>query len=271
MALDKKLIDPLLAELKTRLEAGKDDDEKKEIRATFFDELKDAAPDVYNTVHTIGFSAGQQRGGKAGEKATATAKQLEADLVAARAELEELKTKTPDLGAFEKKYQDRIAKIERERDTERSEREATDRRRLLSDARKDIEAKLVAEGMRQKVARGEVARLVEEGFIALADDGKSVEYRRLDDKDSLYPAPRGDAPAFDGLVKAAIKSADPADLSSAVDRGGNAGRNGLPVQRQTNGNGMTRVVTRDELGAEGHIDLTPQFIDDKRAQVARGM
>src|SRR5262249_43192915 len=101
MALDKKLIDPLLADLKTRLDAAKDDDEKKEARATFFDDLKDAAPDVYNTVHTIGFTAGQQRGGKAGEKATAQAKQLEEELKALRAENEELKNTKPDLAAIE--------------------------------------------------------------------------------------------------------------------------------------------------------------------------
>jgi len=271
MALDKKLIDPLLADLKARLEAAQDDDEKSAAREAFFDDFKDAASDIYNPIHTVGFDAGKQKGGKSGTAAAERAKKLEDELKAAREELEEVKAKTPDVAAIEKKYADKLSKLEKERETERTEREAADRRRLLADARKDIESTLVAQGMRQKVARGEVARLVEEGFIALSDDGKSVEYRRLDDKESLYPAPRGDAPAFDGLIKAAIKAADPADLTSNVDRGN--GRNGdpRPVNNSTANKGAREFVTRDEEGAEKKILVSDEFMTAKRDSVRRTM
>jgi hypothetical protein len=257
--------------MKARIDAAPDDEAKKTARAEFLDDVKDAAPDVFNAIHTTAFNAGKGEAKKAKDKADEKLKKAEAERDEAREQLEAAKADKPDVAAIEAKHSAKAEKLKHELDAERADRAKEHRDRAMKDARADVEAALIAQGYRPRAAKSEVLRLVDEGKIRLADDGSVVEYMQLADSDAAYPPPRTGAKPHDGLVKDLRAKADPLDLTSNVDHGAGA-RPGQGIVRPGVGTAGqpgvgARVTLKDENGEERILDLSPELLAAKRGQL----
>jgi hypothetical protein len=272
MAADvKQLLAPVLAEMKARIDAAPDEDAKKEARAAYLDEVKDAAPDVFNAIHTTAFNAGKGEAKKAKEKYDAKLKAVETERDELKEQLDAAKAEKPDIPAIEAKANARAAKLEKELESTRAAHAKEHRDRLMKDARADVEAALIEQGYRPRAAKSEVLRLMDEGKIKLSEDGTAIEFVKLDDSEALYGAPRAGAKPHDALVKDLRAKADPLDILSTADRGAGQrqGAGGAPPpgrQPGVTGDGAT-VTLRDINGEENKINLSPEFLADKRRQL----
>lgn len=254
----KALAKPLIDELKTRIEAAADDDAKREARADFLDELKDAAPDVYNAIHSTAFNAGRGEGTKKTGKTEEKVKELQAKNAELEEQLEAANANKPDVAAIEAKYQQKIAKAEQVLASEREERTRSERDRAIKDARTEVESALVAAGYRPRAAHLQVIEIAERGLIKLTEDG-SVAFMQVGDPETPYPQPRNGAKPYDALVKALRRDADQLDITSNVDRGAGAGAPGgrRPVPGLGDVNGVPALKSGPTLP-----DVSPDFVQD---------
>jgi hypothetical protein len=272
MAADlAKLAEPLLAEMKARIDAAPDVDAKKEARDGFVDELSTAAKEIFTASHQTGFNAGKGEATKLKAKADEKLKKAEQQIADLTEQLESAKAAAPDVAAIEAKANAKAAKLEKELEATKSAHAKDTRERLMKDARADLEADLVAQGYRPRAAKAEVLRLVDEGKVRLADDGSAIEYVKLDDPDSVYGPPRTGAKPHDALVKELRAKADPLDILSGVDHGA-GGRTGQGVVRPGVGTAAqagpgARVTVKDENGEERVLDLSPELLAAKRGQL----
>lgn len=273
----KKLFSDVAAALKERVDAAKDDAAKDAAAHDFLDELKDGLPDVYQSIATS--AAGAARGDEAKRTARAQKKveALQAELEETRTKLEEAEKAKPDVAAATAKLEARLKKAEDAAAAEKRQHSEYVRGQSMRNALVGLEASLVRQGMRPRVAKGEVLRLQAEGYVTQNEDG-DVEFRDLKNKANTYAVNGGDP--WDATVAAVIKAADPVDIVSKVQGGGGTSRNGgnQPGRDATGGNagrgpfGRTEpveVVHRDDNGAETKFTITEETIADKRA--AMGM
>lgn len=224
----KKIMSDLVAAYEEAIKAAGDDEAKQEAaRKSFLHDVREHGSDVIDPIHAAAFAAGKGEVDKVKGKGAEALKKEKERADALQTELDEVKSKAPDVKKIEDGYKAKLDAANKKAADLEASFAAKERERVMKDATSSVLGKLIAEGVEPLTARGLVLSMKEDGLIVQGEDG-AVSYLQMKDKKTPYPEPKEGANPYDALVADVKKTLKPHHLASPVDRGGGIGRGAPP-------------------------------------------